>query len=124
VHGVHLQFVSIGNRRKPVAGASGAVGSVLLLIAADHAARPRLARTNGDGDERMAPRLTPTKVARWVKRIDAANANIASVLDEVMAQAANPKAKHYQDLCDLRTDLRRVTERVELCMTEAARIKA
>lgn len=71
----------------------------------------------------MAPRLTPAKVTRWMKRIDTAQSNISSVLDEVIDQVSNPKAKHYQDLCDLRTDLRRVTERVELCMQETARIK-
>jgi hypothetical protein len=72
----------------------------------------------------MTPRLTQAKVSRWTKRMDTAQSNIATVLDEVVAQAGNAKAKHYQDLCDLRTDLRRVQERVELCMTEAARIKA
>ena len=56
--------------------------------------------------------------------MDSAQTTITSVLDEVMAQASNPKAKHYQDLCDLRTDLRRVSERVDLCMQETARIKA
>lgn len=71
----------------------------------------------------MAPRLTPTKLSRWMKRMDAAQSNISTVLDEVMAQASNPKAKHYQDLCDLRTDLRRVSERVDLCMQDAGRIK-
>lgn len=72
----------------------------------------------------MAPRMTPTKLSRWIKRMDTAQASLTSVLEEVSAQAANPMAKHYQDLCDLRTDLRRVNERVDQCMREAARIKA
>ena len=72
----------------------------------------------------MAPRLTPTKLTRWKKRLESAQSSIASVLDEVNEQASNPKAKHYQDLCDLRTDLRRVSERVELCLKDHSRIKA
>jgi len=72
----------------------------------------------------MAPRLTPTKIARWNKRIDSAQSSLASVLAEVQEQASNPKAKHYQDLCDLRTDLWRVSERVDLCLKETARLKA
>lgn len=71
----------------------------------------------------MAARMTAGKLTRWQKRMDAAHSGVVSVLDEVMAQAANPKAKHYQDLCDLRTDLRRVQERIELCQQESARIR-
>jgi hypothetical protein len=67
--------------------------------------------------------MTAGKLTRWQKRMEAAQTSLSSVLDEVMAQAANPKAKHYQDLCDLRTDLRRVQERIELCQSEAQRIR-
>lgn len=72
----------------------------------------------------MAPRLTQAKVTRWTKRMGTAQTNIASVLDEVNASAANSKGKHYQDLCDLRVDLRRVAERVDQCLKEAGRIRA
>jgi hypothetical protein len=72
----------------------------------------------------MAPRLTQAKVTRWQKRLEAAHTGIATALDEVNAQASNAKAKHYQDLCDLRHDLRRVQERIELCQAEAGRIRA
>ena len=72
----------------------------------------------------MNPRLTPAKVALWTKRLDSAHITLTAVLDEVNLQTGNAKAKHYQDLCDLRTDLRRVNERVELCLQEAGRIRA
>lgn len=72
----------------------------------------------------MAPRLTPAKLGRWKKRIDTARSSIELVLEEVNEQTANSKAKHYQDLCDLRSDLRRVSERVELCLHGATRLKA
>ena len=93
------------------------------FMAWNGALRTRYAPPHEAG-EKMTPRLTQAKIARWSKRIDTAHTNIAGVLDEVMAQAANSKAKHYQDLCDLRTDLRRVQERIDLCMSETSRIRA
>lgn len=71
----------------------------------------------------MAPRITPAKLTRWQKRMDAAKGSIEAVLDEVVESVSNPKAKHYQDLCDLRVDLRRVQERMELCQVDAGRIR-
>jgi hypothetical protein len=71
----------------------------------------------------MAPRLTQAKLTRWNKKIEAAQHALAGVLDEVNSQTANAKGKHYQDLCDLRVDLRRTTERAELCATGASRIR-
>jgi hypothetical protein len=71
----------------------------------------------------MAPRLTPNKVARWTKRLDTVHASVSTMLEEVREQASNPKAKHYQDLCDLRTDLSRVQERLELCQRDTLRVR-
>lgn len=71
----------------------------------------------------MAARLTKSKQSSWMKRLVTARDGLDRTLDEVRACTANPKAKHYQDLCDLRTDLNRTIERISLCMKEAERMK-
>lgn len=71
----------------------------------------------------MAPRLTAGKVKRWQSDIDKAQVILAKVEADVRAQSANPMAKHYQPLADVRSPLSRAMAWAALTDTQIARLR-
>lgn len=72
---------------------------------------------------RRGPRLTEAKLGRWRKAAEKVLLEQQRLMQDVEASLLNPKAKHYADLTQLRSDLFVSCMRAEYVLASLRRLR-